>query len=158
MLAIVEATMSDLNELLREYHELFLELQRLEEKKTMLREAISAAIQRRGMPASLALGTTVIRAQVKTTVTVKYDEDGLRERLGDRIHLILDPDAAKIRRHLSELRSALEPFLDTVGSVSRTLVQKAIEEGLLKPSVFAGLYEKQQKNTLFVRVESLPPE
>ena len=149
--------MPELRQLLREYDEVSQQLERLEARKKMLREAISAAMGRQDAAITLAIGDTVVRANVRTSVTVKYDEAGLRQRLGSRFRLILDPDVKKLRAHMQEIRPALEPFLDTVGSVSRELVRQAIERGQLTNSDFAGLYEKQTKKTLIVRRELATP-
>jgi hypothetical protein len=69
-----------------------------------------------------------------------------------RIRDILAPDATKVRKHLTDIASALEPFLDTIGSVSRERVAQCIQAGKLSVEDFAGLYKKEQKSNLVVRI------
>jgi hypothetical protein len=144
--------MSDLPHLLRQYHSLVLELQQLEAKKQQLRASITEQMQRQGRPASIIVGDTEVRAILKTSVTVTYNEDGLRQRLGERYRTILTPDPRKIRAQLADLQPVFEPYLDTIGSVSRDLVAQKVQSGTLSAQDFAGLYTKVEKHTLYVKM------
>ncbi len=144
--------MMDLNGLLQQYYDIVQQLKSLEERKNELREQIRSAVQQQGCFAATTIGETTVNASVRTSVKVDYDEAGLRKRLGDRFHLILAPDPRKVGKHLAELRPALEPFLDTIGSVSPELVAQQIGEGALTIHDFAGLFKKEQKSTLIVKM------
>jgi hypothetical protein len=143
--------MSDLNELLTEYHRLVLQVRELEEKKKSLRQEITTRIQGREF-AAVQTGDHEVRATLATSTFVQYDEEGLRQRLGNRFRFILDPDPKKIQQHLPELRPVLEPFLDTIGTVSRERVKQAIEMNLLSSDDFTGLFEKETRTRLTIRL------
>lgn len=152
--------MADLNQLLAQYHDIIQQLKQLEEKKNSLREEIRELVQRAGGPVSMMIGDTQVNARVVTSVKVDYDEAGLRERLGDRFRSILALDAKKVRRHLDELQPVLEPYLDTIGSVSQERVAEQITSGRMSPTEFAGLFKKEHKSTLYVQMHSAasPPQ
>lgn len=157
--------MDELADLLRQYRELTGEMARLEAEKVRLREAIKTRVQQQGRPASIVMGDARIGARVKTSTTVTYDEEGLRRRLGERFRAILAPNVTKMRDHMEEVRPLVEPILDKIGSVSRERVQQAIESGCLKSEDFAGMFKKERKEVLYVRMEPMengptgePPE
>jgi hypothetical protein len=147
--------MSELSRLLEEYHKLVRQLERLNERKSQLREEIRERVLRRESPASITVGDIEVRAFVRSATNVQYDEDALRQRLGNRYFSILDPDPKKIRQHLPELRPALEPLLEKIGSVSRERVAQQIKAGELSAQDFAGLYKKSEKHTLIVKLVPL---
>ena len=103
------------------------------------------------------IGDTCLRAAVRTSTVVDYDEEGLRLRLGPRYKTVLEPDIKKIRKNLAELQPVLEPHLDTIGSVSRDLVQQNILSGELSSADFAGLFSKREKNVLYVKMFPVTP-
>jgi uncharacterized protein (UPF0335 family) len=146
--------MADVSQLLAQYHDIIQQLKQLEDEKTSLREEIRELVQRAGCPVSTMIGDTRVNARVVTSVKVDYDEAGLRERLGDRFRSILVVDAKKVRRHLDELQPVLEPYLDTLGSVSQERVAEQITTGRMSSSEFAGLFKKEHKSTLYVQMQS----
>ncbi len=153
--------MSDLNQLLTEYCGIVRQLQDLEDKKNELRQEIRELVHQQGNPVSLLVGNTRVNARVVTTVKIDYDEAGLSERLGARYRSILVPDVKKVRHHLAELRPVLEPYLETIGSVSPERVAEQIESGVMAKEEFTGLFTKEHKSTLYVQVNAaesqLPP-
>lgn len=134
--------MTDLNILLQEYHTVMEEMERLKLRKAQLREAIADRVGA-GSSASLWVGETEVQPVVRTSTTVHYNEEALRRKLGDRVRLILNPDTKRIRKHFSEIRPVLEPFLDRIGSVSRDLVAEHIKSGEFSIQDFSGLCTKE---------------
>ena len=150
--------MADLSQLLAQYQNIVQQLKQLEEEKNSLREEIRVMVQRAGGPVSTVIGDTRINARVVSSVKVEYDETGLRERLGDRFRSLLAADAKKVRQHLDELQPVLEPYLDTIGSVSQERVADQIKAGRMTPAEFAGLFKKEHKSTLYVQMQSATRE
>ncbi len=144
--------MNDLNQLLAQYYDIVQQLRQLEEQKAELRKEITAAVSVQGGSAALTIDGTTVSATVRRSIRVEYDEAGLRARLGERFQRIVAPDPKKVNKHLDELHSALTPYLDTIGSVSRDLVAEEIEAGNLSKDDFAGLFTKEQKDMLVVKM------
>ena len=147
--------MSQLTQLLQQYRELAAQLAQLETHKRQLRDTIQTLIQQEGKPVSVILGDVRIRARVKTSVKVTYDEEGLRRRLGDRCRMVLEPDVTKMRDHMKDIRPLLDPVIDKIGSVSRELVQHAIESGTLRSEDFAGLFDEEIRETLYIHIDPM---
>jgi hypothetical protein len=77
------------------------EMARLEETKKTLRAAIQKLLEEEGKPAFAAIvNGEQILLELKTYTEIRYDENLLRARLGREYERILQPDIAKIRRHL----------------------------------------------------------
>ena len=105
---------------IRRYMEIQREMSRLEQEKEELRNLIAKELEGR-VPASwrptLDAKPLVVMHGFRTTV--KYDEDILRERLGDRYREILEIDGTKIRKNRELVRPLLESVLDQVGVTGR---------------------------------------
>ncbi len=143
---------AELDATLREYQENERKLDALTQEKQRLRERIQRLLRATGKACHNAtLGDEQLLVSLKTRTDVQYDEERLRRKLGDRYHLILEPDVKKVRRHLGALRTALSPYLDRIGSPSRELVRKRILSGELAQGDFHGTFEKTEKTTLYVK-------
>ena len=143
---------TELETVLHEYRENERKLDALTEEKQRLRERIQRLLRAMGKACyDATLGDEQLVLSLKTRTEVQYDEERLRQKLGQRYHLILEPDVKKIRRSLSALRTALSPYLDRIGSPSRELVRKRILSGELAQEDFQGTFEKTEKTTLYVK-------
>ena len=149
--------MSESAQLLEEYYAIVQQIKTLQERKEEMRKAIAEQVSRSGTEQSIVIGDTCLRAAVRTSTVVDYDEEGLRLRLGQRYTSVLEPDIKKIRKNLAELQPVLEPHLDTIGSVSRDLVQQNILAGELSSADFAGLFSKKEKKVLYVKMFPVTP-
>jgi len=143
---------AELEATLREYQGNERKLDALTEEKQRLRERIQRLLRAMGKACyDATLGDEQIMLSLKTRSEIQYDEETLRRKLGQRYHLILEPDIKKIRRSLGALRTALGPHLDRIGSPSRELVRKRVLSGELAQQDFEGTFEKTEKTTLYVK-------
>jgi len=143
---------TELNRLLAEYRVMEKEMARLDETKKTLRAAIQRVLDEEGKSAYAAIvnGEPIV-LQLKTQTEIRYDENLLRTRLGREYDRILQPDIAKIRRHLMELEPVLAPHLEKIGSPSRQKIRQLVSSGEIPLEVFRGAFQKIQKSILFVK-------
>ena len=85
--------------------------------------------------------------------TVRYDEEMLRGRLGEKYREILEPDGNKIRRNHDLVRPLLAEVLETVGSVNAARVEMAIRNGVVSAESFQGAFQKNVTPFLSVRID-----
>lgn len=145
-------TPGDLRQTVRRLTEVELILAQAKEERVFLRQRIvelMTADDEQQRQLDLDGQPVVLRVQVKRKVS--YDEEKLRERLGERYRRILTPDARKLRKHVMELGPALEPHLELIGSPAPDLVQSAIAEGVVTAAEFKGAFRKDTTRTLSVR-------
>ncbi len=142
----------DLLAILRRLNEVDQILEQAKEERVFLRERIvelMAANQQRERRMDVDGQPMMLRVQVRRKV--RYDEEVLRERLGDRYRQILAPDARKVRKHAAELGPALDEHLELIGSPTPERVQSAIEGGLVSADEFRGAFKKDTTRVLNVR-------
>jgi len=109
----------EIEEVLIRYTEIQMQEQALKEEKALLQDRIDAYMERTGQSLwFLVVVGRRLKVRCQKTVVVEYDEETLRERLGDRYPAILAPDLRKIRQHLPELQPTLAPMLSMIGSPS----------------------------------------
>ena len=138
--------------MLAEYRVMEKEMARLEETKKTLRAAIQKLLEEEGKPAFAAIvNGEQILLELKTHTEIRYDENLLRARLGKEYERILQPDIAKIRRHLVELGPVLAPHLEKIGSPSRAKIRQLVSTGEIPLDIFRGAFQKIQKSILFVK-------
>ena len=127
-------------------------LKQLNEERSFLRERIVELMVDAGTKQRDALvdGEPVV-LRVQERRKVKYDEERLRQRLGERYRRILAPDTRKIRKHAKELGPALEPHLELIGTPTPDLVQAAIAEGVVSADEFRGAFRKDTTRSLYMR-------
>ena len=146
------ATPTDLTALVLQLDELEGQLKQLNERKKELREQLKGALQRAGLREhATPMGDHTIRLKLRQTVKVRYDEEVLKQRLGERYSLLLEPDARRMRKHMDVVAPLLDPVLDLVGTPSRDLVAQLVKEGTFSVEDFAGAFEKEKKATLYVQ-------
>jgi hypothetical protein len=146
---IDDATLPDLIAALDALEE---QLEQLNENKQALREQIADTMAEAGLDNyQTSIGDRPVRVRVKRTTRVDYDETVLRDRLGDRYALLLEPDVARIRKHLDVVEPLLDPVLDVVGVPARERVEQLVRDGTLAASDFAGAFTKETRTTLYVR-------
>lgn len=85
--------------------------------------------------------------------TVRYDEETLRARLGDRYPEILELDGTKIRKNRDLVRPYLSAVLDQVGTPSAARVEAAIRSGAVSPDAFHGAYQKSVTPFISIRID-----
>jgi hypothetical protein len=143
---------TELNRLMAEYRVMEKEMARLEETKKELRAAIQRLLEEEGKSAYAAVvnGEPIV-LELKTHTEIRYDENLLIARLGRDYDRILQPDIAKIRRHLVELGPVLAPHLEKIGSPSRLKIRQLVSSGEIPIEAFRGAFQKIQKTILFVK-------
>jgi hypothetical protein len=138
-------------QLLLRYLEIQENQRQLDEEKARLRDQLAEYLRDWQAPFwHPVVGGQPLKVRVKRDTEVVYQEELLRQRLGERYALILRPDPAKLRKHLTEITGCLQPVLDLVGSPHRDAVRDAIGNGTVRKEEFAGAYEKKEKVTLAV--------
>ena len=140
---------------IRRYMEIQREMSRLEQEKEELRNLIAKELEGR-VPASwrptLDAKPLVVMHGFRTTV--KYDEDILRERLGDRYREILEIDGTKIRKNRELVRPLLESVLDQVGTPQASRVESAIRSGAVTADEFRGAFKKTATPFVSIRADA----
>ena len=140
---------------IRRYIEIQREMARLEQEKEDLRNLIAKELDGQ-VPASwrstLDAKPLVIMHGFRTTV--KYDEDILRERLGDRYREILEIDGTKIRKNRELVRPLLESILDQVGTPQAARVESAIRSGSVTADEFRGAFKKTTTPFVSIRLDA----
>jgi hypothetical protein len=133
----------EIENVLSRYIEIQTQEQALKEEKTLLQERIAAHLEKTGQEVWFpVVGGWKLKVRCRKRVTVEYDEEKLRERLGSRYTAILAPDPRKIRQHLPELIPTLTPLLPLIGSPSPDRVREAVQEGVVKTEEFSGAFRK----------------
>ncbi len=150
----------DVNEalqaLLREYRQVEREIEAMEEDRRTLRDRIRKLMEAAGKDhVSLTAGDEPLFLVLEKRVKIVYDEELLRKRLGNKYIDILDPDPRKLRRYPPEMREALQPFLEAIGSPSRQRIRSAIASGDIPQKVFEGAFEKKRETILYVKKRPL---
>ena len=143
---------AELDEALARLHEVDERIDALQLDRKAIRDRITELLHYLGtdkLKVDAGDHTTSLRL-IRRTV-VKYDEDLLRDRLGDRYESILEPDMRRVRKHLPEIGHLLQPALDLVGAPSRDLVEQRILDGSLAARDFSGAFEKTTTDVLYVR-------
>ena len=134
-----------LEALLQRYLQIQEEERTLQEEKKALQNDLKKALA--GMQQRFwftEVGGTALKISCSTNEQIDYDDDLLRQRLGNRLRLVSSPDIRKIRSNLSQVEALLEPALDLIGSVDRIKVKHAVEQGLVRTEEFAGAFTRQK--------------
>jgi hypothetical protein len=140
-----------IEQLLLRYLEIQERQRQLDEEKSRLRDQLADYLRDFQEPFWYPVaGGQPLRVRVKKETEVAYNEELLRQRLGDRYRLVLRPDPVKVRRHLAEIGDCLQPVLALVGSPHREAVRDAIGSGAVSKEEFAGAYEKKDRVILAV--------
>lgn len=141
----------EIEKLLERYLQIQDETRQLDEEKAQLKERLAAHLASFTEPFWFPrVAGQPLKIRVLHTTDVTYNEELLRQRLGERYTQILRPDPAKIRRHLAEVEGLLRPALDLVGSPQRDQVRLAVERGAVPKDAFVGAFEKVSRTTIAV--------
>ena len=147
----------EIEKVLSRYVEIQAQEQALNEEKTLLQDHIEAYMDRTGQSLWFPVVEGLrLKVRCRKTLVVEYDEEALRKRLGARYAAILAPDLKKIRQHLPDLLSTLEPLLPMIGSPTPDRVRDAIQKGVVKTEEFSGAFRKTTRR--FVAVGRVRPE
>ena len=147
----------EIESLLKRYIEIQQEEQRLKEEKASLQDALAEYMDRNQQSLWFpVVDNRKLKVRYRTTTSIKYKEDHLRERLGERYSAILTPDIRKIRRKMTAIEEALVPFLRIIGSPSPDRVRESIEKGLVRKEEFESAFEKTTRQ--YVSVATLEIE
>jgi hypothetical protein len=127
------------------------EERRLQVEKDGLQEQL-AAFMEAGKLAQWypEIGGLRLSVRYRKSVHIDYDEEVLRNRLGDRYRMLLRPDIRKIRRNLDAIESSLSGVLDLVGSPVPEKVKEAVETGRVRKEEFAGAFKRSEDFTVAV--------
>jgi len=134
----------ELGDVLRRYMEIQKEQQRLREEKKELQNKLKQAMEdMRGRFWYPTVDGVSLKVAHSRKQEVVYDDDVLRQRLGERFALVARPDVKKMREHMGEVERCVAPILDMVGSVDRDRVKAAIENGQVQREEFRGAFRKE---------------
>ncbi len=157
-MADVQDPRAELDELLVRLHEVDERIDALQLDRKSIRDRITELLRYLGMDRlKVDAGDHTTSLRLTRRTTVKYDEDALRDRLGERYESILEPDMKRVRKHLPEVGHLLQPALDVVGAPSRELVEQRILEGSLAAADFSGAFVKTTIDVLYVRRQASAP-
>lgn len=138
--------------LLARYSEIEQKLAALNEEREQIRTQIKSHLLGTGRHFLVAhQPNESFEIEVKHRVNVTYDEAKLKQRLGERYRLILEPDLKKLRQNLPQLKPALTPYLELIGSPTKERVQEKITSGEMQLDDFRGAFEKTSVDTLYIR-------
>lgn len=154
---MAEALDAEITGILRRYLLIQGQENKLREEKTGLQEKLGEYMHKRDLRHWFPeLDGQHLKVRCTENSVVEYNEDVLKERLGERYKAILGPDLRKIRRNLDQLASMFEPVLDIVGTPVPNKVRTAIEQGIVQQAEFTGAFKKSVKR--IVGVAKVRPE
>jgi hypothetical protein len=141
----------ELGKTLARYLEIQQEERRLAEEKNRLRDVLAAHMDKMGRSLWFPIvAGQELKVRYNSVPQVLYNEELLRQRLGERYVRILAPDPKKLREHLAEIEPDLEPLLPLIGSPTPDKVRAAVEAGVVAKEEFRGAFEKSLKRILAV--------
>jgi hypothetical protein len=141
----------EVERILTRYLQIQDEMRKLGDEKASLNQRLCTHLARFGGPYWFpVVGGQALKVHVRHEERFLYNEDLLRERLGERYVQILKPDPAKVRRHLTEVDALLRPALEVVGSPNRERVRAAVESGVVPRDAFNGAFEKLSATSVAV--------
>ena len=136
---------------LKRYVEIQAEEKILKEEKQALQETIADYMGRaqveRWFP---TIDGTALQVNRAVRVKVEYDEELLRDRLGQRFVKLLVPDSKKMAQYKAQVHELLEPMMDTIGRIDREQVRSAVEQGVIRKEEFAGAFKKTERPSVTV--------
>jgi len=139
---------------LKRYRAVQEEQKRLGEEKQELKQKILDHISTRSnMQWLVDVGGERLKIVSRPESVVKYDEDVLRQRLGNRYRAILSPDMKKIKAELPKATQLLDPIIEEIGSPDAEKVKKAFQDGVVAKEEFAGAFEKERRNRFAVMLD-----
>lgn len=129
----------DILDALNRYRELQAAVREKEQIEKQLADYLSG-LQAEELSVDLPSGP--VRIRLVRQSDIRYNNEMLKERLGERYEALLKPDLEKIREHLDAISPCFDNILEYVGSVSPEKVREAIEDGIVEKEEFDGAYSK----------------
>jgi len=141
---------------LRRYMDIQEEERRIQEEKRTLQLTLFEYLK--GAPGRewhVKVADRRVKVIHEESTRVKYDEELLATRLGDRYPEILSVDPKKLRDNEQLIEPYLRPVLPQIGSPDRDKIRKGIEAGLFSNEDFKGAFVKTVKPFIAVSVSEL---
>jgi len=141
----------DIEAVLERYLDIQDEEQKLKEEKSRLQDKLKTHMSPTGCPKWFAeAGGQKLAVVYREKTEIEYNEDLLRDRLGDRYVSILGPDLRKLRAALPRIAPYLDPVMSQIGSPDPEKVRVAIESGTMRKEDFENAFVKRQRGTVAV--------
>ena len=142
-----------------QFEELRGRIKELDEERRALGARLGATMDVSGATSfELHSGDRPVSIRRARRVSVRYDEEALRGRLGDRYRKILSIDTKALRARKDEVREWLGEHLDEVGRPDRKRVKALIEAGEATVEDFAGAFEREVRYSVTVTPIKAEPE
>lgn len=139
-----EESKSEVRELLNRYVSIQREMAEMEAEKKQLREKLERLFPDGSSQTDCDLGQCKVSR--REVCEVEYDEELLRERLGEeKYRSILSVDWKRVRANFAKLEPLMTPVIDLVGVPSADKVKAGIESGALDRAAFSGAFVKRRK-------------
>jgi hypothetical protein len=146
------ATVDDFQAELARYVELRDQIAKLEEERKLLSERLALAMRAEGVDErAVSVEGRDVTVKRLEFVTVTYDEERLRERLGDRYAETLAIDVKKLRSKEQRVREWLGAHLGEVSSPERRRVRRLVESGQASAAEFKGAFVRKVKHAVAVK-------
>ena len=143
---------------IRRYMQIQCEMAQLEREKEQLRDVLVMVLGDE-VPTTwrpVLDGKSLVIVHCHRT-TVRYEEETLRGRLGDRYTDILELDGTKIRKNRDIVRPYLAAILDQVGTPSAARVETAVRSGTVSPDAFRDAFQKTVTPFISIRIDGETP-
>ncbi|RPI25530.1 MAG: hypothetical protein EHM61_14145 [Acidobacteria bacterium] len=142
---------------LARYVEIQAEERKIEQEKHSLQRRLASHLKGfRGRYWFTEVGNRRLRITYNESLKVEYEEEALRQRLGDRYNEILSIDWTKLKGRADLIETLLHPHLSEIGSPDREKIRSAIAEGRFTVEDFRGTFTKSGKPFVAVAVVSEP--
>ncbi len=148
--------MLELNELVEEILFVRSQIAEMEEEEKNLRQQVSELMKQGNMGQAYVDSTHgKVKVRRNQQVKISYDDELLRQRLGDeRFCALSTVDRNKLRKVWDQLPVWLgDRFLD-VATLDRHKIKDAIEGGRVEGSLFAGAFKKETQEVVSIMVLS----
>jgi len=143
---------------LTRYLEIQAEERRIAEEKHSLQRRLAAHFRGfRGRYWFTEIGNRRLRITYNESMKVEYNEEALRNRLGDRYREILSIDWNKLKGRGNLIESLLQPYVAEIGSPDREKIRSAIAEGRFSVEDFRGTFTKSGKPFVAVSIVTDQP-
>lgn len=147
-----EVEMQDLQSLLERVLTLRQEIGQLEREEQDVREQVGAWMRANGrqlINAQTSAGMLKVRRDERVKIT--YDEELIRQRLGQAVFLqLLSPDWQKARREATSLPEWLGSHYAAIAALDRHKVKAAVESGQVDAAAFAGAFTRESKEIVSI--------
>lgn len=137
---------------IREYLELLKRERKIKGQKRQLSQKLAEHLEGHG--SYVTWHTTVDDQDVVVKMMQRekgvWDEELLKQRLGERYKAVLMPDPAKIRLHAEVVRTLLDSIIEDVGSPNKQAVREALKEGSVSRDEIEGTLQSDVRTSAWV--------